>query len=267
MTAHAMEADIQRSKQAGMNDHITKPIDPDILYRTLITFLLGNTAVNTLQNGDAGDISDSDANQEIFTQLQTFTTINADKALRQIGGRKDLYISLIKDFKREQHSLHQQIQQLFSEKDWQTLYRVVHSLKSNAAYIGAYGLSEVSATLEASISANEQNETVLENVLSVLDLLLKDLQCVDIESSAVSAAVEFSVQRLQQGLSETLPLLKAYDFAVEEVILALQTMCSTSDYESRIDIIAEHINDIEYEEATNAINELLSELEEVSNAS
>ena len=35
MTAHAMKGDYEKSIGAGMNDHITKPIDPDELYETL----------------------------------------------------------------------------------------------------------------------------------------------------------------------------------------------------------------------------------------
>jgi CheY-like chemotaxis protein len=35
MTAHAMKGDYEKSVDAGMNDHITKPIDPNELYRTL----------------------------------------------------------------------------------------------------------------------------------------------------------------------------------------------------------------------------------------
>ncbi len=35
MSAHAMAGDREKSLQAGMNDHITKPILPDILYNTL----------------------------------------------------------------------------------------------------------------------------------------------------------------------------------------------------------------------------------------
>jgi CheY-like chemotaxis protein len=35
MTAHAMAGDEDKSLQAGMNDHITKPIDPDQLFSTL----------------------------------------------------------------------------------------------------------------------------------------------------------------------------------------------------------------------------------------
>ena len=35
MTAHAMVGDYEASLQSGMNDHITKPIDPQVLYATL----------------------------------------------------------------------------------------------------------------------------------------------------------------------------------------------------------------------------------------
>ena len=35
MTAHAMSGDEQKSLDAGMNDHVTKPIDPERLFATL----------------------------------------------------------------------------------------------------------------------------------------------------------------------------------------------------------------------------------------
>ncbi|MCL2122667.1 MAG: response regulator, partial [Desulfovibrionaceae bacterium] len=39
MSAHAMAGDREKSLEHGMNEHITKPIDPDILYETLKKFL------------------------------------------------------------------------------------------------------------------------------------------------------------------------------------------------------------------------------------
>jgi len=35
MTAHALVEEKQRCLDAGMNDHVTKPIDPDALFATL----------------------------------------------------------------------------------------------------------------------------------------------------------------------------------------------------------------------------------------
>jgi signal transduction histidine kinase/ligand-binding sensor domain-containing protein/CheY-like chemotaxis protein len=39
MTAHAMEGDAQKSKKMGMNEHLTKPISPEKLYKILVKYL------------------------------------------------------------------------------------------------------------------------------------------------------------------------------------------------------------------------------------
>ncbi len=39
MSAHAMTGDKEKSIAHGMNDHITKPIDPNILYNTIIYWI------------------------------------------------------------------------------------------------------------------------------------------------------------------------------------------------------------------------------------
>ena len=45
MTANAMAADRERCLEAGMNDHIPKPIDPEELFRVLIRWTKGHDAV------------------------------------------------------------------------------------------------------------------------------------------------------------------------------------------------------------------------------
>ena len=39
VSANALDEDVQRSMQAGLNAHLSKPVDPDVLYRTLETFI------------------------------------------------------------------------------------------------------------------------------------------------------------------------------------------------------------------------------------
>jgi len=41
MTANAFDDDIEKSKAAGMNAHLAKPIEPDRLYQTLYDFISG----------------------------------------------------------------------------------------------------------------------------------------------------------------------------------------------------------------------------------
>ena len=35
LTANAFDEDVQRSMQAGLNAHLSKPVEPEVLYRTL----------------------------------------------------------------------------------------------------------------------------------------------------------------------------------------------------------------------------------------
>ena len=35
MTANAFDEDVEKSRAAGMNAHLSKPIEPELLYRTL----------------------------------------------------------------------------------------------------------------------------------------------------------------------------------------------------------------------------------------
>lgn len=44
MTANAFDDDIEKSKAAGMNAHLAKPIEPDRLYQTLYDFIFGKEA-------------------------------------------------------------------------------------------------------------------------------------------------------------------------------------------------------------------------------
>ena len=44
MTANAFDDDIEKSKAAGMDAHLAKPIEPDRLFQTLYDFIFGKEA-------------------------------------------------------------------------------------------------------------------------------------------------------------------------------------------------------------------------------
>ena len=39
MTANVFDEDVERSLEAGMNAHLSKPIEPNVLYETLAAYL------------------------------------------------------------------------------------------------------------------------------------------------------------------------------------------------------------------------------------
>jgi CheY-like chemotaxis protein len=39
LTANAFDEDVERSMQAGLNAHLSKPVDPEVLFETLETLI------------------------------------------------------------------------------------------------------------------------------------------------------------------------------------------------------------------------------------
>lgn len=110
MTAHAMREDREKSRNAGMDDHITKPIDPDMLARILIKWVKPYEqaahaadhapACSAPANADAGRIFDW------------------EKGLFYVGGNEQLLVKQLKNFARQYAHLPQTLADLSAAGQW-----------------------------------------------------------------------------------------------------------------------------------------------------
>ena len=56
MTAHAMAGDEQKSLDAGMDDHVTKPIDPDQMFNTFLKWIKPAAVPTKIQKPPIHDV-------------------------------------------------------------------------------------------------------------------------------------------------------------------------------------------------------------------
>ncbi|MBW7859240.1 MAG: response regulator, partial [Leptonema sp. (in: Bacteria)] len=83
LTAHALASEEQRSLQAGMNDHLSKPIDSKVLYQTIAHWLLKHSSTNNTIQIHGFDTKDAlqrlDNSTELYRRLLEFFIRNHAK--------------------------------------------------------------------------------------------------------------------------------------------------------------------------------------------
>ena len=160
MTAHAMREDREKSRDAGMDDHITKPIDPDMLARILIKWVKPRAQAAHAANHDTGCPASADADAG--------TIFDWEKGLFYVGGEEQLLVKQLKNFIRRYAHMPQTLAELSAAGQWHEANRAAHSLKGVAATLGMDALSACAAALEQSYAANTADGQSLEKLRELL---------------------------------------------------------------------------------------------------
>lgn len=146
MTANALQGTREQCLDAGMNDYITKPINPDILLQAL------HSAYEALQQkNDSAEYGGPDNNSSAIDREAI------SRLLEMIGGAKESLNELICSFLDDAPMLLESLVSGVRENDFDAVKRAAHTLKSSFADFGAAGLAELARNLEACAAANDLN--------------------------------------------------------------------------------------------------------------
>ncbi|MCK5165412.1 MAG: response regulator, partial [Desulfobacula sp.] len=175
MTAHAMAGDKEKSIKVGMNDHITKPLDPDEIYRTLIKWINSGDRKITKKRGPQ---SITPENQEAQISIPVLPGISTKDGLYRVGGNIRLYRELLFKFHRDYQHVTTQIRDALIKKEMNLAKRLLHTIKGVAGNIGAQDLHQAVAKLEEVIRQNnaEQTEALLTDFNAILLTIMTGLQ-------------------------------------------------------------------------------------------
>ena len=172
MTANAMQGDREMCLDAGMNDYVTKPIRLEELVAALKkgweSVQDGALVTSTDGSGASGD-----AEPEVDEILpETDTTIDPE-AIRRLeelsGGDHGFLVEFIDTFLDDLPKMLEDIKRSVDDQDADTLRLVAHTLKSNAAALGAVRLSELCQELEGMGKENLLDEALEKFALAKLE--------------------------------------------------------------------------------------------------
>ncbi|PKN35973.1 MAG: hypothetical protein CVU61_00280 [Deltaproteobacteria bacterium HGW-Deltaproteobacteria-19] len=176
MTANVMQADIDRCLEAGMNDHIGKPIDPDDLFGKLLKWVKpredrpGVGDVRKPVTAIMGETGPAPSGEKALPEI---SGLDATRGLQRIMGNHSAYRNLLRMYLENQAHVPRQIRLSLDEGDRKTALRLAHSAKGVSANIGATHVQELAAALEKSIGEAQPREEI-DNALDAFSVAQVD---------------------------------------------------------------------------------------------
>jgi CheY-like chemotaxis protein len=150
MTAHAMAGDEDKSLQAGMNDHVTKPIDPDQLFSTLQKWIKPSEKRVQVQQPEVPveRLESDKAVPEEDELPESLPGFDLPAGLERLRGNKRLYRKLLLDFGTNYTGVAGEIHKALDSNDLKQAHSLVHNIKGLAGNLAATDLQAASVNLE-----------------------------------------------------------------------------------------------------------------------
>ena len=238
MTALAMAQDVDKSLAAGMNDHITKPMDPDRLLSSLTKW------IHIPSSSTAKAVLNSAAKSESIysNELQLLTSLDVQQGIRRIGGKEDAYRKQLSRFRQHYADADIRLQQLISEDKTQKAEDYCHALKGVSGNIGAVRLFDSVSRIDAQLKRGQQPEQAQLNVLQQqLRQVMNDIDSLtnQVAESSIQTTNRLSRDELLKQLDKLAYSLE-YDLgAAEPLLTEIRTNLRGYDVESLVgDIVA-----------------------------
>jgi CheY-like chemotaxis protein len=176
MTAHATMEEKQRCLAAGMNDHISKPIDPGNLFETVGRFYKPTSPTTPPVNAES---KRPEGRAPHADDLPSIIGLDTNDGLTRVAGNRKLYLKLLRQFVDQQGPAVGQITEALAKGDVALAERLAHTLKGVAGNIGAKPIQSVAGDLEKHLRAKakaEEIESAKLQVTAVLDPLVTGLK-------------------------------------------------------------------------------------------
>ena len=202
MTANAMADDVRKALQQGMNAHIAKPVNPDLLYRMLSQYL---PVASDRKATDKRSEARMDRKNEPEWPEQV-PGLDIRQGIAQVGGNARLYRKLLMDFLRSHRHSAEDLDRYLAQGDLERSARLLHTLKGVAANVGATRLAETAERLDESLEQGRAlSDADLQAFRESLQEVCDSLQQLAPENDSQTSSAENNIadrQQLRQALAE-----------------------------------------------------------------
>ncbi|MDQ1339601.1 MAG: two-component system, sensor histidine kinase and response regulator, partial [Campylobacterota bacterium] len=156
LTANAMKEDIEKTKEAGMNEHLNKPINVEKLYSTLLKYITKKV--------DIKDTRIQNSNKEEAVELPEFESLDSQSALKLLSDNKKVYKKILEGLLE-----YKNIE--LEKMDEEEFVRAMHTIKGISKGAGALELYEVAKEMEET-----KNRTLTPSFYEHLNIVTSEIE-------------------------------------------------------------------------------------------
>jgi two-component system sensor histidine kinase/response regulator len=179
MTANAMRADRDRCIDAGMNAVVTKPINPEELWKALLDWIKVRPGMGPALGTPATAARATDELPALMQALQAIPDLDVKQGLQRCTDNPAFYASMLRKFVASQEGVSQRIEGALVAVDLLLAERLAHTLKGVAGNLGAGSIQHDAEELENALRRGApmaQTRAALERTAGALGTLITALK-------------------------------------------------------------------------------------------
>jgi PAS domain S-box-containing protein len=185
MTANAFEEDRRACAEAGMDDFVAKPVDPDTLYATLLKWLpktspapQGEMCVPA-DSGSAGTTTAGAVPADPLRRLTKISGLDIERGLAAMRGDATKFVRMLILFADSHATDAAQLAAALAANDRDAIKALAHTLKGSAGTIGATRIAEAATAIHSALRANpgaQEIDAPCEALIVELDVLIESVR-------------------------------------------------------------------------------------------